>query len=268
MQFAFPDFSGATRRLILWNLGAYFVLLLVTSAHVVQPEWILAHLGLYPPNLMVGQLWQPFTYSLVHLNLVNTLLQLLGLWFLAGFLEQMHSGNWVQGLYVASVLGSAVAAVAIFVVGLQLGFPPPLVSITGCTGGIFGMIAVIGLLHGDIEFRLMFLVGIKAKYLAAIYVLVALAQTFGEQRMYAYAQLGGAIAAVLYMRYAPRRGFGLELSESLYGLRNRYYRWKRRRAASKFQVYMKKQGRTVRFDGQGRLIDEDDVKHNDRSRWN
>jgi hypothetical protein len=31
---------------------------------------------------------------------------------------------------------------------------------------------------------------------------------------------------------------------------------------------MKKQGRTVRFDGQGRLIDEDDQKHNDRARWN
>jgi hypothetical protein len=24
----------------------------------------------------------------------------------------------------------------------------------------------------------------------------------------------------------------------------------------------------VRFDGQGRLLDEDDVKHDDRKRWN
>jgi hypothetical protein len=114
----------------------------------------------------------------------------------------------------------------------------------------------------------MFLIGIKAKYLAIIYALVAIAQAFGEQRIYAFAQLGGALAAILYVRTAPRRGFGFALSESWYGLRNRYFRWKRRRAASKFQVYMKKQGRTVRFDGQGRLLDEDDVKHDDRKRWN
>jgi len=54
-------------------------------------------------------------------------------------------------------------------------------------------------------------------------------------------------------------------SERWYGLRNGYYRWKRRRAARKFEVYMRSQGRTVRFDGQGRQIDKDS---DDKSRWN
>jgi hypothetical protein len=48
-------------------------------------------------------------------------------------------------------------------------------------------------------------------------------------------------------------------------MRNGYYRWKRRRAGRKFEVYMKKQGRTVRLDNRGRPIDDDP---NDRSRWN
>ena len=144
----------------------------------------------------------------------------------------------------------------------------PLVAITGCMGGIFGLLTAIGLLHGDVQFQMFFVIGIKAKYLVIIYALIAVAQTFGEQRIYAFAQLGGALAAFLYVRMAPRRGFGFEISESWYGLRNKYYRWKRKRAASKFQVYMKKQGRTVRFDGQGRPLDEDDVKHDDRKRWN
>jgi hypothetical protein len=53
-------------------------------------------------------------------------------------------------------------------------------------------------------------------------------------------------------------------------MRNRYYRWKRRRAARKFEVYMRKQGRTVRFDGQGKLIDEDRIHEegDDKKRWN
>jgi hypothetical protein len=101
--------------------------------------------------------------------------------------------------------------------------------------------------------------------MAIIYGLVAIAMLFGEQRMYAFAELGGALAGWMYIRTAPRRGFSLGLSERFYGLRNRYYRWKRRRASRKFEVYMRSQGRTVRFDGQGRQIDED---HDDKSRWN
>jgi hypothetical protein len=89
---------------------------------------------------------------------------------------------------------------------------------------------------------------------------------FGQQqRLYAFAQLGGALAGLVYVRLAPRRGVSFGLSERLYAVRNRYYRWKRRRAARKFEVYMRSQGRTVRFDGNGRRIDDDDK---DRSRWN
>ena len=268
MQFSFPEFSGATRRLILWNLTAFFVLLLANVAKVVSPQAVLAHIGLNPPYFMVGELWQPFTYSLVHFSVLGTAFELLSLWFLAGFLESMHASRWITGLYICSVLGSAVVAILIYGIGLGTGHPQPLIAITGCMGGIFGLLTAIGVLHGDVEFQMFFVLGIKAKYLAIVYALIAIAQTFGEQRIYAFAQLGGGLAAVLYVRFATRRGLSLGISEGFYGLRNKYYRWKRRRAASKFQVYMKKQGRTVKFDGQGRLIDEDDVKHDDRKRWN
>jgi hypothetical protein len=120
-------------------------------------------------------------------------------------------------------------------------------------------------LYGETEFLLFFTIGIKAKYMAIIYGLVAIAMLFGAQRLYAFAQLGGALAGWLYLRLASRRGFSFAMSERWYGLRNGYYRWKRRRAARKFEVYMRKQGRTVRFDGQGRQTDED---HDDKSRWN
>jgi hypothetical protein len=98
-----------------------------------------------------------------------------------------------------------------------------------------------------------------------IYALVAVAMLFGQERMYAFAQLGGALAGLLFVRMAPRRGVSFLLSESWFGLRNRYYRWRRRRAARKFEVYMRRQGRTVKFDGQGRLIDDDP---DDKKRWN
>jgi len=130
-----------------------------------------------------------------------------------------------------------------------------------------GVPQIPGLLYGDVQFMLFPLpMGIKARYLVIIYALISIAMLFSEQRMYAFSQLGGALAGLLFVRTAPRHGISLMMSERWYGMRNRYYRWKRHRAARKFQVYMKKQGRTVKFDGQGRLIDEDDP--NDKKRWN
>jgi membrane associated rhomboid family serine protease len=266
--FAFPDFRGATRRLILINLAAYFVLLVVGFASPFQANRIGALLVFDPFTFVHGALWQPLTYSFVHFGILGTLFELLSLWFLAGFLEGFHNAKWVTGLYAVSVLGTAAAALALYAMSSTispklLGAPVPLY---GCFGGIFGLLAAIGLLYGDTQFMLFPLpMGIKARYLVAIYALIAIAMLFSEQRMYAFSQLGGALAGLLFVRTAPRHGISFVLSEGWYGMRNRYYRWKRRRAARKFEVYMKKQGRTVKFDGRGHRIDDDP---SDKKRWN
>jgi membrane associated rhomboid family serine protease len=265
--FAFPDFRGATRRLILANLGAYFALLLAGLALHGQAGDFIVNLGFVPGLFAHGSLWQPFTYSFIHPSLLGTLIELLSLWFLAGFLEmQGHGEGWVLGLYAVSVLGTAAAALAIYAASGTLGYGVAAYPLYGCFGGIFGMLATIGLLYGDVQFMLFPLpIGIKARYLAVIYALISIAMLFGEQRLYAFAELGGALAGLFWIRLAPRRGVSFMFSESWYGMRNRYYRWKRRRAARKFEVYMRSQGRTVRFDGQGRQIDEDS---DDKKRWN
>ncbi|MGA3371320.1 MAG: rhomboid family intramembrane serine protease [Terracidiphilus sp.] len=264
--FAFPEFRGATRRLILWNLAAYFLLALIQMAAAPAVRAIADSFQFTPADFLHGSLWQPLTYSLVHPTLWSALFELLSLWFLAGFLESYRGANWVTGLYVTSVLGTAAAATAIYACSQTLGFALPAIPLTGCFGGIFGLLAAIGVHYGDVQFMLFPLpMGIKARYLAAIYALVAVAMVFSEESMYAFAQLGGALAGLLFIRLAPRRGLSFGLSERWYGLRNRYYRWKRRRAARKFQVYMRRQGRTVRFDSNGRPIEDDP---NDKSRWN
>jgi membrane associated rhomboid family serine protease len=197
---------------------------------------------------------------------MGTLFELLSLWFLAGFLESTHTASWVTGLYVVSVLGTAAAATAIYECSRPLGFSADAISLYGCFGGIFGLLVAIGALYGDVQFMLFPLpIGIKARYLVAIYALLTVAMLFGQQRLYAFAELGGALAGLFYVRLAPRRGLSLGLSEGWYALRNRYYRWKRRRAARKFVVYMRSQGRVVRFDGNGRKLDEGP---DDKKRWN
>jgi membrane associated rhomboid family serine protease len=262
---SFPSFRGATRGLVLVNLIAFFALLLAQVAAHDTANNLAAALAFTPGRFLHGFFWQPLTYSFVHAGALGTAFELLSLWFLAGFLEDLHNSAWVIGLYASAVLGTAAAALAIYAISGTFRLSADQVSLYGCFGGIFGLLVAIGVLYGDMEFLLLFTIGIKARHLAIIYGLISIAMLFGAQRMYALAQLGGAAAGVLWIRLAPRRGVSFGISERMYGLRNRYYRWKRRRAAKKFEVYMKSQGRTVRFDGQGKQLDEDS---DDKKRWN
>src|ERR1035438_10663238 len=97
--FAFPEFRGATRRLVLWNLAAYFALAVagLVIAHPAIP--FLERFGFIPSTFLHGSLWQPLTYSLVHPMLLGTLFELLSLWFLASFLETGRGATWVLNLY-------------------------------------------------------------------------------------------------------------------------------------------------------------------------
>jgi hypothetical protein len=121
---------------------------------------------------------------------------------------------------------------------------------------------------GDTEFLLFFVVRIRAKYMVAIYILFYTAVLLkGGDRFGALLQLAGGLAGALYLRFAPRGGLAVGVSERLFGVRNAYYRYKRRRAARKFQVYMGKQGRSVKFDSDGRYIDPDKKKDPTDKRW-
>jgi membrane associated rhomboid family serine protease len=247
------------------NLAAFFALLLAQVAARDPANALAGALAFTPSVFLHGAPWQPLTYSFIHAGALGTAFELLSLWFLVGFLEDLHNSAWVMGLYASAVVGTAAAALAIYAISGTFRLSADQVQLYGCFGGIFGLLVAIGVLYGDMEFLLLFTIGIKARHLAIIYGLISIAMLFGAQRMYAFAQLGGAATGVLWIRLAPRRGVSFGISERVYGLRNRYYRWKRRRAARKFEVYMKSQGRTVRFDGQGRQLDDDP---DDKKRWN
>jgi DNA-binding transcriptional regulator/RsmH inhibitor MraZ len=79
-------------------------------------------------------------------------------------------------------------------------------------------------------------------------------------------QLSGGVCGYLYVRFAPSRGFAFGASEQYFGLRNAFYRARRRRAARKFEVYMGKQGRKVTFDKDGRYLDPDNLRNDPGAR--
>ncbi len=257
----FPDFRGFTRGLILWNIGAYFLLVLLQVVSAPLANEIVHWAALIPPLVLHGFIWQLITYCFIHAGILGTALELLSLWFLGSFLESTHGPRWLAELYFTSVIGAGLTAV-----GLSLVLGGGSFAITGAFGGIFGLLIAFGVLYGDMEFMLFPLpMTMKAKYLVIVYMLIAVAMVFSASRVYALAQLGGALAGYLYIKAAPRRGYAFATSEKYFGIRNNYYRWKRRRAAKKFEVYMRKQNRDVHFDKDGRYMGSE-KDPNDR-RW-
>src|SRR5665213_3750073 len=102
---------------------------------------------------------------------------------------------------------------------------------------------------------------IRAKYLVLVYIFISLASVISGPSGFAYiAYLGGALFGYIYVKQAPRRGYAFAASERAFSFRNGYYRWKRRRAARKFQVYMRKHEPGAKSDNQGRYIDPDEKK--------
>ena len=256
---AFPDFKGFTRKLVIWNLGVFFLLLLLGVAAPAIAITIFRFAALSPVLVLHGWVWQLVTYSFLHGGILGTALELLSLWFLGSFLEANHGPRWVAELYFTAVVGAGITAVLLTLAMargtllLDLGG-----SFTGAFGGIFGLLIAFAVLYGDLQFTLFPLpIAIKAKYLVAVYMLIAIAQLFGANRAYALAQLGGALAGYLYIRFAPRRGYSQASGDWYFKARNDYYRWRRRNAAKKFEVYMRKQNREVHFDRDGKYIDPD-----------
>ena len=261
-----PPFEGATRKLVLWNVVTFFVFVLLT---LVVPRLALPltdHLALIPADVMHGQIWQLVTYAFMPLGLLSMVFAMLTLWFCGSLLEGTYGARWLYELYFVSVAGGALLASA-FTYTRLFHLEPGLVAATGPFAGIFGLLVAIGTYFGDQEFLLFFLLRVKARYMVAIYILIEVALLLTSANKFSAAvQLSGAFCAFLFLRLAPRRGLGFLVTERLYSLRNDYYRAKRRRAAKKFQVYMRKQNREVHFDANGKFVDPDDKAPRDK-RW-
>jgi membrane associated rhomboid family serine protease len=263
----FPRFGGFIKRLILANLAVYFGLLILGAINPPMGGTISALFSLIPAAVVRGFIWQVVTYSFVHHGILEIAFNMLSLWFIGTYIEDVKGSRWVTEIYFLAVIGGAV--IGTLLCFLHLPHLSPIDVDAGAQSGIFGLLAAFAVLFGEQQFMLFPLpIGIKAKYLVIIYALIALASLFGGGSILPIVvYLGGGLLGFLYARQARGRGFSFAASERLYGLRNEYYRWKRRRAARKFEVYMRKHDREVTFDREGRYVDPDERKDPNDRKW-
>ncbi len=249
MSMGFPPFTRAIKWLVIANAAIYLLMLLVGSAAPTLAGWIGYYSWLRPVMVTHGYIYQLISYSFFHSGLFHILFNMLTLWMFGSTLESEWGHRQFLEFYFFCVVGAGLVTMAIAYAGLIpalsfLGIAPTTPTV-GASGGIYGVMLAFAVLHGDQEFMMFPLpFTIRAKYLVGILVFIslagALAPSRGESVAY-FAHLGGALFGWFYVRYLPRKGLGFAASERYFGWRNNYYRWKRRRAARKFEVYMRKQ---------------------------
>jgi membrane associated rhomboid family serine protease len=269
----FPPFTRALKRLMIINAAVYLLMLLIEGVAPGLGRLITDLFWLRPSLVLHGLVWQVVTYAFFHAGLFHVLFNMLGLWMFGATLESEWGSRRFQELYFFGAVGAAVSTIAVAYLGTVplfyfLGIGPRTATL-GASGAIFAVMVAFAMLHGDQQFMMFPLpFTIRAKYLVGIWIFIALAGTFqgfspaGRGQSVAYvAHLGGALCGWIYVRFLPGRGMGFSFSESYFRLRNSYYRWKRRRAGRKFEVYMRKQGheqgadRSYYFDENGNFRD-------------
>lgn len=288
---SFPPFTFAVKWLIIANTAVYLLMLILAAVAPGFAALLSGSVGitpagqaqfpifsLVPYTVVHGWVWQLVTYSFFHLSIWHILFNMLTIWMFGAQLEMGWKRARFFEFYFYAVIAAALTTVGVSYLGTVGTFSflgiNPLVATVGASGGAYGLMVAFALLYGDQEFMLFPLpFTMKAKYLVAIFILISLAGAFqgmgpghrGESIAY-FAHLGGALFGWIYVRFLPARGLLFAGSEGTYSLRNRYQKWKRRRMARKFEVYMRKHDRSQYFDEYGNYRPPDEDKGNGESR--
>ena len=270
ISFSFPPFAGWVKRIILACTGIFLLQLILESVFRVSFRPVEELFALIPVLVVKGEVWQVVTYSLLHASFGHLFFNMLTLWFIGSYLERDFGPRRFIECYLFCVVGAALVTIIVAYTHF-LGMDPRTGTV-GASGGIFGLLMAFGVLYADQElmmFPLPFM--IKAKYLIGIWIVVAVVAVFEPSRGVAtFAHLGGLLFGYLFVKLLPRRGLTHAASEQFFGARNWYYRWKRRRAARKFEVYMREHDRKVSFDEHGNYIppeQQDKTNGGGKSGW-
>jgi membrane associated rhomboid family serine protease len=266
MMLSLPPFTKAVTWLLGINTGIFLLMSLLPLVRLgIVAEYIGYFCELVPVNVVHGWVWQLVTYSLLHAGILHLLGNMLGLWMFGAAIESAWGTRRFLELYWLGVVGAALTTVALSYTHL-LGDPTR--PTIGASGGVFAILIAFGMLFGENEIMMIpFPFLIKAKYFIGILIVVELALSMSGGGNVAYvAHLGGLFFGWLYVRRGPKPALvNVGFAERYYGMRNSYYRWRRRRAAKKFEVYMSKHDRQVHFDEHGNYIppaDDDTHKGN------
>jgi len=251
IEMGFPPFRGAVRQIILASVAIYIVILLLLSFAPALGQALLSIGILDPGHVRQGWIWQFVTYAFIYVDPLQFVLSLLGIYFLGGAVEDRIGSAKFYGLYFGSVILSALAGFAMSFTGIVAQG-----TAMGSGAAANAILMVFYLFYRGAPIMLFPIpIQVPVKWIvlftAAIEVAYLLLSHFAL--FYFVLLLGLGAGYVWYSLFLTRKS-SIGLSEKYFSFRNSYYRWKRRRAARKFEVYMRDHNQTVTFDEHGNYI--------------
>ncbi|MGB8970147.1 MAG: rhomboid family intramembrane serine protease [Candidatus Sulfotelmatobacter sp.] len=253
-----PPFRGAVRQIIIASAAIYVVILLLMSFAPAAGSAVLALGILDPAHIRQGWLWQFVTYAFMYVDPLEFVLSLLGVYFLGAAVQERVGRAAFYGLFFSSIALSGIAGFALSLTGVIARGPA-----WGSAAAANAILMVFYLFNRDAPLMLFPLpIQIPVKWIvlgiAGLETAYLLLNHFAL--FYCVSLLGLGAGYLLHAAFFSA-GVSLRVSERFYEARNEYYRWRRRRAARKFEVYMRKHDRDVHFDEHGNYIPPDDDQH-------
>jgi len=253
-----PPFRGALRNIVIISTAIYIALVLLQAFQRDLAAKIYA-LGMLDSGLVRhGAVWQFLTYGFMEGDPKSFLFTMLSIYFIGSAVQERTGSRSFTELYFASLIVSGLIGFALSFTGV-IGLGPAF----GAGAAANAVLMVFYLLNRDAPIMLLFIpIPIPVKYIVIFTAAVEGAYfLIYHFILYFTVLLLGMVSGYLWYRFAWRRVsvfamFGGRIDD----LRNRYYRWKRRRAGKKFQVYMKKhnQDPSDYFDEYGNFRPPDD----------
>ena len=234
----FPPFTGLVRKLILINAGVYLAMLVLGVVSFRLRGDLYQIFGLVPGKVLGGfWIWQIVTYGFLHSGLFHLIYNMFALWMFGTELESVWGRRRFLQLYFVSLIGAAVVTVIMAMAGVLVSMGVPTV---GASGAAYGILAAYATVFGErriIVFPLP--IPLKAKHWILFLVFLSVIGALeGGGNVAHVAHLGGLLLGYLYVVFGVQRKAGGSFGDGFLGLRNAWYRWKRRRAGKKFEVYM------------------------------
>ncbi len=250
-----PPFRGAVRQIIIASVVVYVVILLLVSFAQPLGQTLLMLGILDPVHIRQGWVWQFVTYAFMYVDPLDFVLSLLGVYFLGSAVQERIGAASFYGLFFGSIALSGIAGFVLSLSGVIAHGPA-----TGSGAAVNAILMVFYLFNRGAPIMLFpFPIQIPVKWIvlgtAAIEAAYLLLSHFALFYCVLLLGLGaGYVWHAVFLTWGNSR----QITERIYAARNEYYRWKRRRAARKFEVYMRKHDRDVHFDEHGNYIPPDD----------
>jgi membrane associated rhomboid family serine protease len=232
LQNLFKNMGPITKNLLIINV-LFFIATLVFESRGIDFTKIL---GMHYPSSQYFEPYQIVTHFFMHGGFQHLLLNMLGLLFLGPQLERFWGAEKFLIFYLVSAFGAilinyGVQGLALFIAtgeffpdliitqinystgmvnyetellaGVNVAVSTYVPSLVGASGAIFGLIAAYGVLFPNTEFRLYFLIPVKAKWVAigsAVYAVYSGVSPIMDDNTAHFAHLGGMIFGFILIK--------------------------------------------------------------------